>query len=487
MTTLATITANQFDTFEVLDVYSETGTRETTSRPDALATISAGYKSDKGLPTVSRDGTIHIHDHEGRAKGLADILAKNKNKKLTITPAFDDPKAFIQTRFARYSASRLEAYGDQHGITEIVDTGKKRAVNGKQEPIYEHRTHAAGTPEYQALKSTCKVSCSLYFYLAAWNDDGTPKILFPDGFGMYRLRFTSRNSLDNLLGNLKTVAYYNGGRVAGVPFELQIVAREVADPTGARRKVPVWTMTMKHPTIKELDSRAVRQMLTAGIQEAQQLSLPAPRAETIDMATGEIIDVDLDQTVLDDDDLRQLSDGQSPRFRMKKWYATVRGTILEDDKSRHNFLATLTDYDSILDAAKYLEQSQWDDLITAANQWINEHHAQEQQEKQDQRMATATAAEGVTEDMVNHLREICKASKLPPTSWLEFLAFVAGRSEAYGKLSDIGLEDVEKILKRTGDDDPSGGYLIDDEMALPARIAEYNAWLESDEHLKGLV
>lgn len=480
MTQLATL--NQFESFEVLDIYSETGTREKSSRPDALATISAGFKNDKGIPTVSRDGTIHVHDPEGRAKGLVDILKRNGGKRLTITPAFDDPKAFIQTRFARYSASRLECYGDQFGITEIYDTGKKKVVAGKQEAVYDRRVFGAGTTEYKDLKATCKVSCSLYFYLAAWNEDGTPKILFPDGFGMYRLRFTSRNSLDNLLDNLKTVAYYNGGHVAGVPFELQIVAREIADATGSRRKVPVWTMTMKHPTIKELDSRAVRQMLTAGIQEAQQLSLPAPRAETIDMATGEIIDVDLDQTELDSDDLRQLSDGQSPRFRIKQWHATVRNTVLEDAKSKDNFLTLETEYEHISDAAKYLTQPEWDDLIATACKWISEAATAQTQVATEQKINAQPAAEGVTEDMVEHLREICKASKLPPTSWLEFLAFVAGQKQAYGKLSDVDLSDVETILKRCGDDDPSGGWLIDDEMALPALVTDYNAWLESDEH-----
>lgn len=59
--------------FDMLDIYAG-GIKEATPRVDALATISAGSKQKKmkdgkevWYPVVSRDGTIMLHDPEGRA------------------------------------------------------------------------------------------------------------------------------------------------------------------------------------------------------------------------------------------------------------------------------------------------------------------------------------------------------------------------------------------------------------------------------------
>src|SRR5688500_9518095 len=69
-------------------------------RPDALATISAGYKTEtngRTRPATSRDGKIYLHDDEGRAPGLEAILAESPTS-LTIAFTSDDPDTIIQQR-----------------------------------------------------------------------------------------------------------------------------------------------------------------------------------------------------------------------------------------------------------------------------------------------------------------------------------------------------------------------------------------------------
>lgn len=146
--------------FRMLDTYSEDGIAHEDTRIEALATISAGTRTmvngKPGLPTATKDGTIYLHDQEGRAPGLAQALAATDYKRLTIAFPWDDPAAFICQHFARHSASALEVWGDEKSLTEIK--GSDRII------------HQAGTPEYKALLKTCKVQVSVYFHLATWGE-----------------------------------------------------------------------------------------------------------------------------------------------------------------------------------------------------------------------------------------------------------------------------------------------------------------------------
>lgn len=189
--------------FRILDLHSENGVlEETRPRMDWIATISAGGKEEvkkrdgSGMttrPFVSRDGMIHLHDPEGHAAGLAQALALNGNKMLTIAFPFDDKRLFIQQRFAEYSASALLAYGDENSITLIQ--------NG------QHIEHRHGTSGYrECLKRPgMKVTVSVFFYLAEWGEDGQPRVTFPDGLGLYRLRFTGHNSLRSIVASIDSI------------------------------------------------------------------------------------------------------------------------------------------------------------------------------------------------------------------------------------------------------------------------------------------
>jgi hypothetical protein len=319
-----------FDDLELLDVYAE-GIAPRRSATDALATISAGKKVNN-IPQVSRDGSIILHDPEGRAQGLQAALAANSYKTLTIAFAFNDPQLFIQQRFAEYSASKLLAYGDHTGLTVIKEDGVRHWLEG-------------GSPAYKEYlkRPGVKVNVSVYFNLARWEPQ--PEMYFPDGFGFYRLRFTSRNSLQNLKATLNMIRQFSRGLIAGIPLNLQLVNREVADPKGSRRTVPVWTFTMKPPSTLTLNSSNLQRMLKAGIEVGTQLQLPAPAGESLEMALMEPAPEDLESLELEIPQgvVERLESGYNPDPWRTKYFAITEGTPYQQKPGRAWLLLAATD------------------------------------------------------------------------------------------------------------------------------------------------
>lgn len=299
--------------FQILDPFSDTGIAKTEPRLDALATISAGTKSAANIPSVSRDGKIVLHDPENRATGLREALETTEYKRLTIAFAFDDPSQFIQQRFAEYTASKLVHYGDQHAITRI-DTKDKRV------------TMSAGTPEYQDALRKCKAQTSLYFTLATWEPE--PSIVFPDGFGMYRLRFTSRNTMQNLKAQINLVRKFSGGRLAGIPFDLYIQQRDVADKDGSRRKVPVWSFVMRPPQSISLTTKNFTQLMNNVLDVGKSLHMLPPASETLELIQGEPQELDLDEASYEiiepsQEEKKRLESGFNPDEWRERFFAVV--------------------------------------------------------------------------------------------------------------------------------------------------------------------
>jgi len=371
---------------------------------DALATISAGRKVKRGngyIPQVSRDGTIYIHDPEGRAPGLAEALKEQGGKRLIIAFPSHDWQGFVQQRFARYSASRLEGYGDAKQFTVIGPKG-------------ERMVYPAGTPEYEMETHNSKNAVSVYFFLARWGGEdiqsAAPQIYFPDGFGVYRLRFTSRNSLRNLLATIRELQGLTAGRIAGVPLELRLVYREVADPTGARRRVPVWTFTLKPPGQLALTNETFRVIVQRGLEAGESLKLEAlePPSETLEdmeqaLLRGELLeepvpvesapktepkaaamDAEFERlgrepeqpAVLEPDEktLEQLATGYVPETWTRNWFAAVEGTPYRDDAGRAWLISDITDgeYDSlaaVIKAGEETAQAVYDATLQAVERW----------------------------------------------------------------------------------------------------------------------
>jgi hypothetical protein len=326
------------DSWQPLDVYAG-GLADESPRLDALATISAGDRgptregNKPGLPRRSTDGTIKLHDATGRAPGLKAALEQTQYKSLCIAFPWDDPALFIQQRFTRYSASALEVYGD-HRELRVLEAGGQRTV-------------PAGSDEYRRLLDTCAVSVSVYFMLAEWEPQ--PAVVMPDGLGFYRLRFTSRNSLRSILNGLRAVGRFTGSRIAGVPFELRIDYREVADRTGQRHTVPVWVLVMRPPKTVRLASHNWAGVVQTALAQGQAFKeLPPPSEETLALAAWEGPEADLDDAEIvapSDAEIAQLADGGplDADYWKRRWHATAAGSSFEDDENRAEFIADFTE------------------------------------------------------------------------------------------------------------------------------------------------
>ena len=359
------------DSFRVLDVYAG-GVSDEAPRVEAIATISAGYRARgdgnrPGNPQRSTDGTIFLHDATGRAPGLARALEQTGKKRLTIAFPFDDPAKFIHCRFMRYSATELQAFGDETHLMILV-------------PGKGYERHEAGSAHYQDVLPGCKVSVSVYFCLAEWGPDG-PEIVFPDGVGAYyRLRFTSRHSLRSILAGLRSIGQFTQGRIAGVPFDLAIDYREVADATGKKRTIPVWTIATKPPGGKRLTSRNFSETMAYALDQGAALMLPAPTPPILEDALAEPPYDDLDEMIVEgvivepsDREIALIQRGG--RCNEAHWramfFSAVRNTEFDGDESpaRAGWLREYTKgrTDSLACALHWSTEKEAQALVVAAN------------------------------------------------------------------------------------------------------------------------
>lgn len=355
--TLATTTADE-PIARRLSPY-EGGLSAEAPRVDALAVISAGYRaggegSGAGLPKASQRGDekqIHLHDPEMRAPGLAAALEASAHRSLQIAFPLND--GFIIQRFTRYSATRLELYGDETSIVEII-----------KGPQPEHRRHMAGSDEYERLVKTCKADTRIYFCLAEWTPTG-PQVVFPDGLGVYAIRTTSQHSVRSIQGTLAYTARFTNGGIAGLPFLLSVDHREVAGPDGTKRNIPVWTITTKPPEGARLSSRTFRQLATSALREGAQLMLAPPSARTIDeMADdGPLVDEPTEAEV----QLLERGGVCDYEHWIKTWHAMVRDTAFESEGARAEFIQVFTDgrTDSLADYLKTATEADATTLIAA--------------------------------------------------------------------------------------------------------------------------
>lgn len=366
------------------------GISEEPLRIDALATISAGRKMErngKSYPQVSRDGTIHISDASGRAPGLAAELKRRGGKSLTIAVVSNNPSDVLQQRFAVYSTTRLLAYGNEKGVT-VIHVRDVQGPDGKVVPEAIRKHYPAGSDKYAEAVEKCKVQTSFYFVLARWDEQGNPKLVFPDGLGFYRLRFTSLNSAENIRSQLAYIASLplTGGRIAGIPLELSIDYRDVAGPDGSRRNVPVWTLVLRPPSTIELDVAATTRILERGMAQAEGLALPMPRLETFEDAEVEGPDIDLDQAVIEGeartvspDEVRHLRDGgkADPDWLIRQYFAGAGRTSLRDDEGRERFLLAFTGgkTGSLAEFAATATRRQSEDLLKTLAEAVGEEIA----------------------------------------------------------------------------------------------------------------
>lgn len=362
------IPSNPVDAFRRLDVFAG-GLVDAEPSVDWLATISAGERGPDGSVRRTKQGEIYLHDSGNRAPGLRAVLEQNDWRWLTIAFPSNDLSDFIQMRFARYSRTRLEAYGDQDTLT-VLDEKRGRVVL------------EADTAEYGREVKTCKVLTSVFFTLGSWEPDGSSTIVLPDGLSPYRLRFQSTNSLRNLAAALRSTAHYTrnaGGALAGIPFHLAIDFRDASDAKGMRHQIPVWTFTFRPPETIRLTSRTFARIVQQGLAEGAMLMLPAPGQETVEQALRESQEVDLDEPERDPAFVRteagavnvhtgEVLPGRGESIELEqpseaetellarggrcdaahweaRWFAAVRGTRFDTAAARADFLREYSDRD----------------------------------------------------------------------------------------------------------------------------------------------
>lgn len=319
---------------ERLDVHAGGLVQEEAQLP-VLASISAGDRGEDGYPRASKDGTIVLHDPEGLAPGLAEMLKAANGKRLTVALPFNDLRVCYSERYKRYSRSRLEVYGDAKSITEIL-VERKEGKNGRETLIAKgHQSYPFGTEEYRRLAETCQIERRLLFILARW-DGRRVQLLWPDGFGVYVLKTTSRHSAQSLIGSIELVRTLSRGRLQGVPFDLFLSYPEVARPTGERTKVPVWRALLRPPDGMMLDGATFGEVVGRGLQAVQQLqALPAPAEETLEDA--------LQEPTAEELALVESGDAADQARWRKRFHAIADGTWYETEEGRAAFLWFYTD------------------------------------------------------------------------------------------------------------------------------------------------
>lgn len=329
--------ASQWDTFTLLTPRGEV---TPPLRMESIGTIAAGYRGQNGLPVVSRDGTIYVTDDQYMpAIGLREALAERGGKSLTIAFGSNDLRAIMQTRLTTYSKTRLEAHGDGEQITRIHPSGTREQVFSATEP-----------QKYAEWASTMKAQTFVFFHLARWMNNGQPEIYLPDGLVNYRLRTTSVNSVASIATQLRYISTRTGGSFAGIPLDLFLTYREMADGKGEKRTVPIWTLVLRPPGELQLDNAgAIRSILKAGMEQAEALSLPTPQIMTENMLALEAPPVDddgvIDGVVVTDNDARLLARGgpisNFKQFNIEFQLAAGKSSY-KTDEGRKAFLLAYT-------------------------------------------------------------------------------------------------------------------------------------------------
>jgi hypothetical protein len=318
-----------------LDPYGQGGIAAQAGRVAPLAIVSLGFRQPPkadgqlGLPRASRredDKWLHLHDPDGRAPGLKAALEAGKHRRLRI--AFPMDHGFIQQSFTRWSASALEIYGNAGGLY---------LIDGRDPKSPQHRFVPPDHVDFPRLVKTCKAETRLHFVLARWlpaEDGGAPasEVIFPDGFGSYVFRTAGRHTAANIFGYLESISTFTNGRIAGIPFDLDVVFPEVVGPDGKKRTVATATIVMRPPEQIKLNSRTFRQLATAGLEEGRNLQLPALPSPSELALEGppDIEDIPAEAAE------RARAGDYSCDYNMvvRTWHAIVRGTPLESDESR---------------------------------------------------------------------------------------------------------------------------------------------------------
>lgn len=338
------------------------GVVQTPAVPVALATISAGRKtkssSNSGAdrPMKSKAGEWYIHNTDGMGYGLVEffqakpadklfpdvyMVEPRDGKPVSLTVAFpsDNPDEVFRSYFIKRTAQRVELFGDETQLTRFI-------VRDPQKRLFDTEVYPAGTEEYKKYLTECKVECFAYFALADWGWDGeryNPQTLYPDGLGVYRLRFTSVNAHKNLKAMLRQIAIITGGKLAGVPLELFLQKRQLTQPGGWQGTEWIWTLRFNPPQPQGQQMRLslpqLRTLALEGTRAGGILALPSGESDVDWLLEESVAEASEEMT---EAEVANVQSGFNPQTIRDEYFARVEGTPYAEDIGRGWLVSYLT-------------------------------------------------------------------------------------------------------------------------------------------------
>jgi len=234
--------------------------------------------------------------------------ADDKLRRIPITLLYDDMSLNFQSRYACYLGKTLFCSGDGETANEaIADQNKK--VSGYKQVSCTCRRAEFG---YEG-RDKCKITGKLQFVIRGAERIG----------GVHVYRTTGRNSVISIMSSLAMIQRITGGLLAGIPLELVVNPKQVADPNGAQQTVYVVSIEFagSMQTLQDSAHKILLDNAKYGIQigriedEARALltAQPTPFGETLDeedegeffpgahgVIRGEIVDTETGEVTASD-------------------------------------------------------------------------------------------------------------------------------------------------------------------------------------------
>lgn len=322
-------------------------------KPQWAACISLGKKAGDNPASSKKDDPLWIHLHEdmGDAPGIRAALAATNHKSLTVTMISDNINECWVQSYAAYGSRKIS--GDEKSLTVMKFSNKTLEYS---KTFYADEPKGAdGFNNYDKALAECRVQYWLQFVLCEWGDDGRPRTIYNDGFGLpYRFRTGSKRTFESLVASMQAVQALNGGRLAGVPFTLKPAFPNALTPQGERRRVVRMQMSVCPPGGVILDNAQLRRALNCALEDRNLLALPAPIEMTqetrllamavddneieADDETGEVVNTK-HSTIAE----QIATTGTVTEIRVKDYFRATQNTPFTDDKRRPGLVQRMAD------------------------------------------------------------------------------------------------------------------------------------------------
>jgi len=191
-------------------------------------------RSQRGVefqPPVKLDHfvvTTLERDRSGNFKMDSDVhnlLGSPKPTKIPISLLYDDPTLNFPTRYGCYHGRTLWCSGDGEAAMRLVDEKSDKP----DAPRHQVECPCPRKEPYYKGQDRCKMNGVLSCLIDGAGGLG----------GVWKLRTTSYNTIVGILSSMAFLKSITGGPLAGIPFDLVIRPKQVADPEGRAQVVYV--------------------------------------------------------------------------------------------------------------------------------------------------------------------------------------------------------------------------------------------------------